>query len=234
MLSIKVKDEVITVSRIACKTPNYISDSEAFQKMVYALADDNQRTALKRIISDGEKEDATDTAKQAGEKAEEKLEAIVKSGLSLSDEVLNANRLARAFAIGIGFIKCNQVLMGFDKVYDLAMKYAVTYKESTSWTQERKDDFTKIREAWTTLFQDSFGEYMNKGYQLKLSSKAINTWLDAMYTYTDKNGGKGTAKTRATAYKRANIYEAFKLAMQAVNVCTGASFAEKVTTITVF
>lgn len=232
MLKITMKDgSVSAVSRIAFPMPIYIDAEkfDAFRDAVNALSDSELMDALKKAQKEAD-EDSDEYAV-----ATDKINALNECGFFHGNDAtadILSDGAVRAFCIGISFIPCKAVKRGFAQLYSDAIEYAVTYKESTAWTAQRKQDFNALKDAMCTLFNDTFSAWKKDGFELKLSSKAVNSFLDALYHPVNGNVKKGTE--RVTKMKREDIYSAYRLYMMSVNMCTGVFAEEKVKTITTF
>lgn len=233
MLKIKKTANGLAATRINFVIPCYINVDQRnnFKNSVYALADYvlvDKLNKTANIIAE------TDEDQKKADVATEKLECI--SGLELSSNAdwTSDNKLARCFAIGIGFIKSEAVPHGFVEIYDKAISYAKTYKESTAWDEERKDKFTEIRDDLESWFNVTFSndERMKEGFSLKISSKAMNGFLDSLYFLENRNQSKGTERT--TFWMKKSLQDAFVEAMKAINASTGVINEKKGKTIKVF
>lgn len=233
MLKFRTKNGELLCERISFNVPNYLDTdiSEDFYERVFSLSDDELLTRLKNAI---------DTESQMEEPDEEYLEELelkvsmvkARSDFSTCNSDIRTDRAVRSFAIGLDMVTPTNVCKEFVALYDIAVKYCHTYSaDSADWSEQRKADFVAIRKAMIDCFVSVMGTWVKSGFELKLTSKAVNGFLHSLYFIDNKTD---KTKKRFSMWKTLDIYQGFKAYMMSINTVTGVTKAEKTVTIKVF
>lgn len=134
----------------------------------------------------------------------------------------NVSRLVWGFCIGLDFVKPDRVPVGFSDTYIVIRKYLNDYLDCNDWDEVRKQKYNEIRTSCEDIMNEVIrsDERAKQDFNLHLSAKAFNLFLNACKIMNNQNDKK---LTRATVVKMKKPEECYKELMKAVNTCTGVT-----------